>query len=490
MQRCSMDSLRRSALALLLAAGCKDPNEPPMITGPDDPLLDPQTCAECHPRHHDEWLGSMHAYAADDPVFLAMNARGQRETGGELGDFCVQCHAPMAVELGLTEDGLNLDAIPQKFKGVTCYFCHSVREVDGTHNNPLVLAMDGVMRGAIDDPVANDAHGSEYSPFLDERTFESADMCGTCHDIVNQNGVHLERTYAEWQETFFADADPLSGGPAIYGLRCGTCHMGPYEVGPIADAEGVRADRLLHPHKMAGVDVVLNDFPGGDLTAPLAEAQRAEIDRFRLTSTCAEICVNPDGNGGTNVDVYLHNEFAAHSFPSGATQDRRAWLELHIFEGDAEVLTSGAVPEGVAVDTFDDPLLWLFRSRMFDQAGNEVHMFWEAHSTQEDLLLGSDQLTPNGDASTWRARRYNIPGPVDRVTTALHIQPMSLAVLDDLIDSGDLDPAIRDAMPTFTAPPTMLEWTVDVATVVDPYGPCIASSNSCGASLVGAAMPQ
>ena len=30
-------------------------------------------------------------------VFLAMNERGQRETGGQLGPFCVNCHAPLAV---------------------------------------------------------------------------------------------------------------------------------------------------------------------------------------------------------------------------------------------------------------------------------------------------------------------------------------------------------------------------------------------------------
>ena len=52
----------------------------------------------------------MHAYAAEDPVFLAMNQRLQRETGGALGDFCVRCHAPMAVREGATRDGLDLAA--------------------------------------------------------------------------------------------------------------------------------------------------------------------------------------------------------------------------------------------------------------------------------------------------------------------------------------------------------------------------------------------
>src|ERR1700759_3040457 len=65
-------------------------------------LQDPETCKACHAEHYAEWQSSMHAYAAKDPVFIAMNERGQRETNGALGDFCVKCHAPMALELGLT----------------------------------------------------------------------------------------------------------------------------------------------------------------------------------------------------------------------------------------------------------------------------------------------------------------------------------------------------------------------------------------------------
>ena len=39
-------------------------------------MLDPATCQSCHPTHVRDWSGSMHAYASDDPVFVAMNARG------------------------------------------------------------------------------------------------------------------------------------------------------------------------------------------------------------------------------------------------------------------------------------------------------------------------------------------------------------------------------------------------------------------------------
>ena len=65
---------------LALAAGCAEdgsPSEPePILTR--EQLMDPETCRACHERQYREWSASMHAYAAEDPLFLAMNRRGQR----------------------------------------------------------------------------------------------------------------------------------------------------------------------------------------------------------------------------------------------------------------------------------------------------------------------------------------------------------------------------------------------------------------------------
>jgi hypothetical protein len=481
------------AAILLLLSGCPsdDTSSGDDAISPDDRLLDPKTCEECHPQHYREWLGSMHAYAAEDPVFRAMNARGQRETNGALGDFCIKCHAPMAVELGLTTDGLNLDEVPKHLQGVTCFFCHTTEAVEGTHNNPLVLSGKRVLFGSITDPVENDVHASAYSALLDSRTVESARACGSCHDIVTDAGVHLERTFAEWQESFFSDIDPLSGELAIYGQSCATCHFGRGIEGPIADFPGVRADRKRHDHSLVGVDVALTDFPDATLGPELRAEQLARIEEQRKSALCATICVNPDGMGGSDVDVWLHNEFSAHGWPSGANQDRRAWLEMHAFAGADEMLVTGVVPPGTPVTELDDPLLWLFRDRIFDAAGNEVHMFWEAASYESAQLPASAELSPMGDLSTWRARRFNVGGAeVDRVTTVVHIRPMGLDVLDELVESGDLDPAIRDAMPLFDVAPTVLEWTPDVAETFDGYGPCVSSSDVCGAPIVGAAPPE
>src|SRR5262245_54092074 len=168
-------------------------------------LRDPLTCKPCHAQHYREWASSMHAYAARDPVFIAMNERGQSETAGELGEFCVRCHAPMALELGLTHDGLNLPEVDDpSARGVTCDFCHNVSAVIEDHNRGLELAHDDVMRGGLNEPRANPAHGSDYSPLHDGAQPESAAMCGACHDVVNDHGVPIERTFAEWRGSRFA----------------------------------------------------------------------------------------------------------------------------------------------------------------------------------------------------------------------------------------------------------------------------------------------
>ncbi len=195
--------------ALLLLAGC------PSFELSVEQSWDPQACADCHPDHFREWSGSMHAYAAEDPLFLAMNRRGQEETDGELGSFCIDCHAPMAVRLGETVDGLNLDEVDDALKGVTCYYCHTVSAVEGDHNNPLVGAGDTTMRGGIADPLDNAAHPSQHSDLHDRRSLDSSALCGSCHDIVTPAGVALERTFAEWKETLFADPSNPSA------LSCG-----------------------------------------------------------------------------------------------------------------------------------------------------------------------------------------------------------------------------------------------------------------------------
>jgi hypothetical protein len=428
-------------LAALLG-GCPD-DEPKTLDRAA--LLDPESCRSCHEEHYQEWAGSMHAYAADDPVFIAMNRRGQEETGGALGDFCVQCHAPMAVREGATSDGLNLAEVPQHLKGVTCFFCHSVEAVEGQHNNPLRLAGDLTLRGPFADPLENDAHEAAYSSLLDRNSADSAALCGSCHDIVTPGDVHLERTFAEWQGSLFGN-----GSSAL--LSCAHCHM-PSRPGVAANVPGVSI-RDINGHRMPAVDVAMTEWPHAE---EHAEQVRAEI----AGTAIGQLCV--DAFDPSLFEVTLENAFAGHNFPSGAAQDRRVWVEIVAYDAiDAVIYQSGVVAPGEAVAELDDPDLWLFADRLFDADGDEVHMFWEAARVESQLMPPGTQPGMLHRVS----RAYDLPTAPERVTMRVLMEPLGREVLRSLIDSGHLEARFAE-VPTYEAI-GLVEWRPGAEQCVPP----------------------
>ncbi len=400
----------------------------------------------------------MHAYAGDDPVFVAMNQRGQRETNGALGNFCVTCHAPMAVRDGLTQDGTNLASVPAAEKGVTCFFCHSVESVDGTHDNPLKLATDGTLFGPIPDPVASPPHRAAYSGLLDDSQAASSSACGTCHDIVNAHGLALERTFQEWQETLFAIPP--------HGISCAGCHM----TGSDGPASTVSTKvRRLHDHGFPAVDVALGPFPplGPDDAAAQTQAVQALLDTTIQATICYDDAVQ-------KITAALDNVGAGHAFPSGAAQDRRLWVNVAAYAGTALLYKSG-VRTGEPIEAAADPDLWLIRDCVYDGVGAPVQMFWQAVSHGDNSLPGPIAVTAQDPASFTRSHlKYAFPsaGPLtggipDRITLGVFLKPIGDDVLESLVASGDLDQAVAAAVPTFAlGAGATLEW--DRATAM-PY---------------------
>ncbi|HVO32147.1 MAG TPA: multiheme c-type cytochrome [bacterium] len=407
-------------------------------------LEDPQTCMSCHPSAYQQWSGSMHAYASEDPVFLAMNARGQRETGGALGSFCVKCHAPLALQEGLTVDGTNLPSLEPKFRGVNCYFCHTIDEVTGDHNAAVHTAEDMTMRGGITNPLYNGVHRAKYDALDDRNTLDSSNACGSCHDVVTGHGARIERTFAEWRATVFDTAGALR-------QTCGNCHM-PGSDGPAAEFPGAPV-RRVHDHSMPGIDLALTPFAE-------TSAQTLAVKTFLSNQLYNRLCVVPAG-AETDITVRLDNAFAGHDFPSGAAQDRRLWLELRAWSGTSEVFSTGVVPDGTDVTTLADPNLWLFRDQMLDTAGAPTHMFWEAASVMTNLMPSVTTLDQSNPAYYhYREKTFQVfAQPVTKITMRARVIPVGLDVIDDLINSGDLDPSYRGKIPTLDLESTGQTWT-------------------------------
>lgn len=430
--------------------------------------MDPEACKFCHPKHHEEWARSMHAYAADDPVFLAMNRRGQRETKGKLGKFCVNCHAPVAVRTGATVDGLNLASLPAKLRGVTCYFCHTVSGIEAGHsaNNPLITAEDGILRGQLSEPFATRAHRSQYSPLLDRDRIESAEMCGSCHDIVNDRGTHIERTFEEWRGSVFSQ-------PGV-GSSCGQCHMDQSAAPERAALLPHAPLRRTHHHGFPAVDAATTPFPD----AESARKQVALNQAFLNTTLQSALCVTgrPEFDRASLL-VVLDNVGAGHAFPSGSAQDRRLWVEIIAYSKGRAIYTSGKLEkplEPITGRERSDPDLWLLGDRMFSETGHETHDFWEAACYESELLPA--QLTfSRMDPRFYRshvARSYPGPGarpPLltaypDRVTLRVRLSPIGQDVLIDLMKSGDLKTESARTSAVLYDVGAPLEWTPRAAT--------------------------
>lgn len=402
-----------------------------------------QPCAECHPRHVNEWRMSSHAYAMRDPVFHAMVRMGQAETNGKMGQFCTKCHSPIGSEDGKTDvyqddatssyeqhtEGLD----PLTMAGVSCEVCHSITSVKEVSNADFEMTRDGVRRATIETPIDSPAHDTAYSPL-----HADSKICGTCHEVINDLGVALERTMVEWVQSSFP------------GLKsCQDCHMPTY-----SDTAAVGGPtRQVHRHNFVGVDVSLvppDDFPGYDDLRALSQTLLEQSAELTVTPVVAERALQ----------VEIHN-LAGHALPSGATADREMWLEvtIHNEAGDA-VFESGTLDADGNLRVDDpaltsepgtDPQLVVYTQQMYfdpalaDATSTEprrrVDFLWQPNVEERHLVSAGGRDT----------NRYDLTGLGPGLYTAsvrLLFRSFAPHLLRKLEAEAGLDPAVESRVPT------------------------------------------
>lgn len=457
--RLRVPAAARPWLVLLCLAACQTQSDdrPPLTR---EELLNPESCKDCHPKHYREWSGSMHAYAAKDPVFIAMNKRAQQETQGALREFCVNCHAPMAVRENAVTDFSDLSNVPEHLQGVTCYFCHNAVGVMDDHTNAnLVLANDDIMRGALSNPLEPSTHRVGYSEFHDGRRvgLEASRMCGTCHDIRTPLGVRLERTLEEYETSIFAQPNPIAF------QSCHDCHMASDNRKElVATSTGRPGETAIarspHEHLWAGVDVALTPFPN-------SEAMRSAVGKCELPArSISYFNIEPVLGPTVQFSVTIETN-AGHNQPSGAAQDRRMWVEVFAYDAaGTEVERAGVIADGVIEETLEAPHPFMLRDRLKDAAGKETHMFWQAASFESFLLPPSTPATSAAGTHS-RSGMFRLKTAVQpaKLVVRVRMRPMGLDVLQDLVASGHLAPDIVAQMPTFTVLSKEATWVKERA---------------------------
>ncbi|MCI5146064.1 MAG: cytochrome C, partial [Candidatus Electrothrix sp. AR3] len=187
------------------------------------------TCAGCHPKQYEEWQGSMHSVAFQDPVYLGELNLAVKSVGKGITKQCEGCHTPAAFVQGETAE-LDFDNLsPLAKAGVSCDVCHSIKR--HTHwETPSNEPENGsyVLSPGREEP-NGDITLTKYGPFpnyegcgggfhecVESPLHLQAELCAGCHQVFHYDKhTPLEHTYAEWKKSMYA----------VNGIACQDCHM-------------------------------------------------------------------------------------------------------------------------------------------------------------------------------------------------------------------------------------------------------------------------
>lgn len=325
------------------------------FAGDLEPLSSAEFCGRCHRSILEAWKASAHAKAMESPLFQDVLEMAEAEFGTGVRKECLSCHSPIAVHLGDWKLRQKIS-----WEGITCDYCHSVREVAETAPNPKArLEFSLVKTGPIKDAVAP-AHGTLFSA-----VHTSSRLCAPCHQYRNAHGLDVLNTYAEWKASDYAKR----------GLHCQSCHM--FRVA------GDVVDPRIQRSSLAKVN--LHQMPGSHSIEQLNKTIRATVASTR------------EGNK-LKVGVTMSNVAAGHYVPTGSPL-RQLILELRVDAYDGRRFKEQRV----------------YRRAVADEAGKEIDREYLAFLKGAKVL--SDTRLAPGESRTENFA-FPLPAGVQAQVTA------------------------------------------------------------------------
>jgi hypothetical protein len=243
-------------------------------------------CGRCHRTNHEAWKTSSHAQAMESRLFQDALESAEQDSGPAVRKLCLGCHAPVAVET----DDLAL-RYKVSWEGVTCDYCHSIREVSSAGVNARARVEFGLLKlGPLKDSVPT-AHRAVFS-----KVHTSSAVCAPCHEYRNEQGFAVLTTSSEWKASRYA----------AEGKPCQSCHM--YRVA------GELVDPRIQQPRRSKVD--LHQMPGSHSLDQLTKTIKARLSTARQGDRL-------------QVQVEVANAAAGHHVPTGSPL-RQVVLELRV----------------------------------------------------------------------------------------------------------------------------------------------------------------
>ncbi len=314
----------------------------------------PEICAGCHSQQYEEWTGSVHALAFQDPVYQGELNRAVKAVGKEVTRQCEGCHSAAGMVTGeIKKPGLS-GLSPVALAGVSCDICHSVSGT--THwqtpshepeNGSLILTpgVDTtggpklIKRGPF--KPSKDC-GTGFHECIESPLHLRADLCAGCHQVYHyEDHFPLEATYLEWKHGAYAQKEIL----------CQDCHMVDIPTFMRTADEFRKPERKEYRHFFNGANYLLYYLASGAFKKAGDDKKAAMIkEKYEMAvkrlQSAADLEVSPVYRDGklAEVKVRVKNIRAGHNLPTSLTNVRQMWLEITAKDDKGNVLmNSGSI---------------------------------------------------------------------------------------------------------------------------------------------------
>lgn len=316
----------------------------------------PETCAECHPDQYEEWLGSMHSLAFQDPVYQGELNMAVKAVGHDIAKQCEGCHTPAAMVKGEIKGPGLAGLSPLAMGGVSCDVCHSISGHTGwqtpyhqPENGSLILSPgrdgeDGPVRTKYGAFAPDEGCGDEFHECKESPLFLQSELCASCHQVFHyETHTPLEATYMEWK----------NGPYAAKNIHCQDCHMVDTETFMRSADTFTRPKRGEYHHYFNGANFLVYHLAelaakkagNDDLAANIHNKFEMAVARLKAA---ADLEVTPIYRGGrmAEIKVRVKNIRAGHNLPTSLTNIRQMWLEVTAKDKDGKVImTTGTVDD-------------------------------------------------------------------------------------------------------------------------------------------------
>ncbi len=326
-------------------------------------FTDPETCAECHPQQYEEWRGSMHSLAFQDPIYQGELNIAIDKIGHDVARQCEGCHTAAAVVTGEIKGAGLKDLSPVAMAGVSCDICHSIKGhthwQTPTHqpeNGSMILSPGKEIEGEVvltkyGPFAAEDGCGEDFHECVESPLHLQAELCASCHQITHYDKhTPLEMTYSEWKNSVYAANN----------ITCQDCHMVELETFKRSADTFQKPVREEYHHYFNGANFLMYALTemaakkAGDEELAVSAHQKYEMAVGRLQAA-AELDIDPIYRNGklAEVKVRVNNRRAGHNLPTSLTNIRQMWLEVTATDAAGKIIMSsgqvdakGKLPEG------------------------------------------------------------------------------------------------------------------------------------------------